>query len=336
MHPIPMVRVNAIVPFVSFLENAGAPVERMMEAVRLPPRILDDPERLLPLHQGMAFVDFAARSENLSDIGALVGLRTPFDELGAFGRLVRGAPTLHQALNRIIDAIPLHNSGEVIWLDCQGDRALMCHTLAMSDVPGRKQAALFAVVMIVQAIRVVLGPRWMPESVRLSAAEAANRKRYEAILGVPVICGGRFEAVVFARSLLAASPVTYNPSPAERESDHDFLRSTAPAEDFAGSVRQTIGGLMSGGYPTIHMTAEAVGLSVRTLQRRLSDAGESYHLLAEAVRLENAVRLLRHTDAKLIDIAWELGYADPANFTRAFRRWTGEAPRAFRRAHTSG
>ncbi len=93
-------------------------------------------------------------------------------------------------------------------------------------------------------------------------------------------------------------------------------------------MRQAIGGLICDGYPTIHVTAEAVGLSVRTLQRRLADEGESYHHLADAVRLEAGLRLLRDTDAKLIDIAWELGYADPANFSRAFRRWTGMSPRA--------
>ncbi len=99
-------------------------------------------------------------------------------------------------------------------------------------------------------------------------------------------------------------------------------------------MRQAIGGLLCDGYPTIQVTAEAVGLSVRTLQRRLSREGENYHHLADAARLETGMRLLRDTDAKLIDIAWELGYSDPANFTRAFRRWTGMPPRAFRRAGT--
>ncbi len=281
MHPIPMVRASAIVPFVSFLESAGAPAERLMQQVRLSPRIFESPEQLLPLHQGMAFLERAARAEKLTDIGLQVGLRTRFHELGAFGLLVRGVPTLQQALNRIVDAIALYNSGEVIWLDCEGDRALMCHKMALSDVGGQRHGALFAVVMIIEAIRSVLGPQWVPAEVRLSAAEEPNRRHYETMLDAPVVCGSQFEAVVFPQSLLAKAPVTRIPSIVEESSDHDFLRSTAQAADFAGSVRQAISTLLCDGYPNIQVTAEAVGFSVRTLQRRLSEAGESYHHLME-------------------------------------------------------
>lgn len=71
------------------------------------------------------------------------------------------------------------------------------------------------------------------------------------------------------------------PAPIGHEDDYEFLRATASAEDFAGSVRQTIGALLYDGYPDIHHTAEAVGLSVRTLQRLLAEEGESYRHLVD-------------------------------------------------------
>jgi AraC-like DNA-binding protein len=335
MRPIPMVRASAIVPFVDFLETAGAPAERLLEDVGLSPCVVEDPERLLPLHGCLAFLGHIARAEKLADLGLTVGLQTRFDQLGAFADMVRGANTLYEALNRLIGAIALFNSGERVWLDCQGERAQFCHAYDRFDAPGRRHGELYATVMMIAAIRAVLGPQWMPNGVRLSRAEEPNRMRYETMLGVPVVCEDRSQAVVFARALLAARPMTCRPSPNGLEDDYELLRATAPAEDFAGCVRQTIETLLCDGYPDIHHTAEMVGLSARTLQRRLARADESYNHLVESVRLDTGIRLLSDCDTRLVDIAAELGYADQANFTRAFRRLTGMSPRAFRRAQSS-
>lgn len=80
----------------------------------------------------------------------------------------------------------------------------------------------------------------------------------------------------------------------------------------------------------IEDAASSLGLSVRTLQRRLAEAGLSYTALRNQVRLEKASRLIDDSDARLIDVAYQLGFSDPSHFTRAFKSWTGLAPRQFR------
>ena len=84
------------------------------------------------------------------------------------------------------------------------------------------------------------------------------------------------------------------------------------------------------GYPTVNYTAHRVGIPVRTLQRRLRDSGLSYSELVEQTRFELACRLLDKPGAKATDVARALGYTDPSSFSRAFRRWTGMSPRAYR------
>ena len=75
----------------------------------------------------------------------------------------------------------------------------------------------------------------------------------------------------------------------------------------------------------------SVGLSVRSLQRRLAEDGLTYSQLREELRRDAAFRLIEDRGLNLADIASTLGYSDPAHFNRAFPRWTCQSPRAYRR-----
>ena len=109
----------------------------------------------------------------------------------------------------------------------------------------------------------------------------------------------------------------------------------AAAPEFVASIREAIETLSCGeDYPTLRATAEFVGMSVRTLQRHLAQAGASHHMLVAQARFATAAAVLERTDAKILELALDLGYSDHANFTRAFRRWAGCAPRVYRSKKT--
>jgi AraC-like DNA-binding protein len=79
-------------------------------------------------------------------------------------------------------------------------------------------------------------------------------------------------------------------------------------------------------------------VSVRTLQRQLGALGTSFQELLEDLRRTRAIAYLTETDEAVEIVATRLGYGDPSNFRRAFRRWSGTTPAAFRaqhRAHSS-
>jgi AraC-like DNA-binding protein len=108
----------------------------------------------------------------------------------------------------------------------------------------------------------------------------------------------------------------------------------APVLDFADSLEQILTTLLLSGYPTtVNLAAEISGVSVRTLQRQLSQHDLSYSRLMDKVRYRLAVSWLNNPDIQLIEIAYALGFADPANFTHAFRRWSGMTPSQFRKQH---
>ena len=105
----------------------------------------------------------------------------------------------------------------------------------------------------------------------------------------------------------------------------------AHSDDFGSAVQRIVATLLPDGCPHIHLVSEVVRLSTRTLQRRLHAEGLTFAQVVARTRFVEALRLLDDPKRKVIDVALDLGYSDPAHFTRAFERWTGFTPREYRR-----
>ena len=98
----------------------------------------------------------------------------------------------------------------------------------------------------------------------------------------------------------------------------------------APQIRHWLASLPAGDTPRLVDAAHACGLGPRTLMRRLQAEGASFQGLLDAHRQAQTLRLLRETRLSVEDIATQLGYADPSNFSRTVRRWFGQAPSALR------
>ena len=100
---------------------------------------------------------------------------------------------------------------------------------------------------------------------------------------------------------------------------------------FAEEVRSTISKELSGGNPCAGNIAGRVGVSERTLRRRLQAAGTSYQTLLDERRYDAALRYLRDDGCSLLEVGFLLGFSDSSGFARACKRWTGKTPVELRR-----
>ena len=116
-----------------------------------------------------------------------------------------------------------------------------------------------------------------------------------------------------------------------------MLAHDATARDTARHLRKVIGALMEKGrcQPDIQSVAALMNTSVRTLQRRLREIGLTYAGIVQQARCAEARQMLKDGGRNIGEIARALGYSDHAHFTRAFQRWTGVTPHAFRRRRRS-
>ncbi len=120
---------------------------------------------------------------------------------------------------------------------------------------------------------------------------------------------------------------TLTPSAKHREELTEF----PVAHDLIDEVTRILVSLMSTGDGTIERVAEQLGISRRTLQRRLHECGALFADIVASKRLELSSRYLGDRSLTLTQVAFQLGYSDLSAFSRAFRRWTGRSPLAFRR-----
>ena len=102
-------------------------------------------------------------------------------------------------------------------------------------------------------------------------------------------------------------------------------------EGVALDVRRALASRIGGGDTRIQTIARTLAMSARSLQRRLAVAGVSYQQLLDLARKDAAERYLTDSLLSIGEVAYLLGYSEPAAFNRAFRRWHKETPQAFRR-----
>jgi AraC-like DNA-binding protein len=105
---------------------------------------------------------------------------------------------------------------------------------------------------------------------------------------------------------------------------------SAVCADAVASVRHVLRRRLGDGEISLRHVTDELGVSARTLQRQLSEAGTSFTELLQDTRRERALFYLRQSDLSLSEIAFLLGFDTPSSFFRAFGRWTGQTPGAFR------
>lgn len=329
--PILFARSSALQPFLSFLKAIGAPVDRWVQQAGLPASALADAEGLIPLSAAYRFTELAARKGRMEDLGMVVGSKTSAFELGLFGKALEATETVYDYLQtgvRLADS--LSSGGTRFWLSTEGDVIRINQRLAGPAGRGRCIADIYTLVVTLNTLRQLIDQAWNPGEIRLLAGDEALLGDRHFFGDAVIVPNQRHSSFTLPRSATKL-PVRNNEvfgSPAAALA-LPGVADPMPA-DFRASVEQLIESLAGEDFPDIHETAHAAGMSPRTLQRRLQQAGTSYLQVVTGTRIGLARHWLTASDLPVADISAMLGYTDASNFTRAFRRETGISPREYR------
>jgi AraC-like DNA-binding protein len=119
----------------------------------------------------------------------------------------------------------------------------------------------------------------------------------------------------------------------DRYADESVAR-IPKGDDLMERARHHLVGVLADGTPSLEGLAKYLGVSGRTLQRRLGEEGTTFQHLLDTLRRGQALKLLDDGDLSVGEVAERLGFADSATFRRAFKRWTGASPRDYSRRHS--
>ena len=182
------------------------------------------------------------------------------------------------------------------------------------------------------------GGRPFLRALRFRHAEPAHRSEYDRIFAVPISFGADRDGMLIDEGFLQLRLPAANPYVARLLSERaDALLSELDSSmSVRGRVEQLLKSRLRSGQAAMAGVARDLGLSRRTLARRLKAEGTTFEQVLTGLRHEIAMQRLAGDGASVSQTAYLLGFSDPAAFSRAFRRWTGRSPSAFRAASGTG
>lgn len=330
MEAIPMIRARYLQAFAQAADAAGVRSYRLAAELKIPDKVFEDPDTVHPANQLFAFAGAAARATGRADLGLEAG-RMKLQDHGDFGMKVVGSLTLHQALASFCTEALREYSRAFFWIERRGETTWFCRHRIDGSEDERRQVELYLVELMLQTVRMVAGPQWRPREIWLQTDEVAALRDTETLAPLNVRFGRPILAIPLPRRMMSRTvPRTPGNRARVNGKSPGAELSSMPSDDLIGSLDHVVSLYLGGGHPTIEKLAKVVGLSVRTLQRRLSATGTTYSQLVDEVRMRAALPLLEDPDILLTEIAYDLGYSHPAHFTRAFRRWAGVTPSEYR------
>lgn len=327
LHPVAIAQV-----MVNFAARLGVDAETCLLGTGITPAQLRDAEALISREQEMRLIEnLILALPQVPALGFELGLQYNVATFGIWGFALRTSRTLREALERCLRYLPLSTAYCRFWpvIDerefafCADPGAIPQHLRQFLLERDTATAVNLVKELSLSGIR--------PRGLEYEGPAPAHAACIEALCGIAPRYGGARNAIVLRRED-AEIPLPMYDAHLARLLD-DQCRAQLKRRQVSGAtgqVRQLILGPL-GLVASIEDVAQHIAMAPRSLRRKLEEEGTSFRDLVEAERRQLAVQLLQGTQMKLDEIALQLGYGDTASFTRAFRRWFGQAPGEYRK-----
>lgn len=285
----------------------------------------------LSVPDGQRFLHQMTELTGEPDLGLLAARET---KLGAFDVLefvAFSAPTWRAALETLFRYIHLMNEAADFRIETVGDQArIVLH----STVPLTRAGIDFQSAALHIATTRWFGQQPPELEVHFTYAEPDDVSQHRAVFGdAELVFDAPWNGFIFGAFHLEKKLTSADPSVHQVLRDHAdrLLQKLAPGDSLVERIRAQLLESLKEGPLTAEAVAASMGITRRTLTRRLRQEGTSFTELLEDIRHQAALHYLDTTDHSLDDIAFLVGFSESSAFVRAFKRWQGASPTAYRR-----
>jgi AraC-like DNA-binding protein len=321
----------------AYMRARGADADAALRRAALEPGDLTDPDRRVPLIRYLELLEICAELLDDPQFGLKFGARYEPRHAGVVGNVALASRTVREAFEMVGRYMPTMVDGTVHGLEVTGGLAFVYWYYIDPLMMSYRQKADWAIAFACNLLRTGLGePRFTPREVLLPQLgdETPQQRRIRAeVMGEDIRVGHPWAGIRIDARLLDRPMATADAMVENLMRHYGDLRLAALPEQRGEieQLRREIARVLVKGETGIERVAKSMGMSVRTLQRRLQENGLAYSDLQEDVRKTLAVNLLENDTLALSEIAFSLGYSDVSAFNHAFRRWVGQSPGDYRR-----
>jgi AraC-like DNA-binding protein len=325
---LPLSRLKLFSPVMHALEDIGIDPNKILEPQGLTVEGVDNPG--LFVHAGVMFglVEAAGAAASIRGFCTAVGENLDLSSWFQNTNFVNDASTTGDLMTRFTSAVSQETTSTYYRLLIEGDRACFSQhrVIVPPFVPAHTDA--LQIGLWVKILHRALGDGWIASQVVATVSDPAALP--EDFHGIKAIKGGRQGfSISFPASWLTA---TFDRKMFNRCSSN-IGRSTLVPSNLVASVRLVLRPHLARQDLNAKRAAELCGFRPSILKRKLAAHHTSIFQELDTMKKEVAIDALLQADRSIGEIAASVGYADPTAFSRAFKRWTGDSPRAYRKNH---
>lgn len=315
------------------LLSRGFTENQVFRGTNISPSILNVDHPSMPLPDIALFFEHAAKLTGDDTIGLKRGQARDFRKAGLISYVGLSSPTVRDAFSNMIrymrvfsDAIEFDHSdmarsGKLAW------------TYAVTQDVNRRQFAEFAAAGMVHDMRVAAHKSFKPHFVAFRHARRTNIDAFTTYFGCDVHFAQHENELHFDPAVLDLPLATSDNDLLSVLRDHCELvlrekgRNTHP---LILDVERAIADHLASGRATQSHIASVLGMSSRSLSRKLAEENTTFGTVLDGLRSSLAKAYLRDSDLTVSEIAYLLGYAQSSSFNEAFKRWTDQTPGQYR------
>ena len=326
---VPLTYVEALL---ELAHTFGVERDALFAAARVKPQVLQHP------NGRVSFLDFnllaiaALQACHEPALGLLLGQRLNVSSHGILGYAVLASANLGQAIQFALKYYRVLGLTFDLELIEHPERMELRAIESMPMGPLTRFAAEGLLASLYSIARFLVGVDLQGLTVGFAHAAPAYAERYREIFGVAAQFDQPWHSLSMPKRYLAQPMALANPGTVQMcEQQCEALLATLDVQEGLLTRVRRLLLARPGDFPNLQSAAQALHTSGRSLRRHFSDLGTSYQQVLDEVRKRLALQYLSTTHLPLYEIAFLLGFSDPSNFRRAFKKWTGKTPGDYRR-----
>ena len=328
MEPIDFPAIHTL-QLIDVVARWNVTAEELLGPLGLSVETVSDPAARISVAMIETMVARARALTGEPGLGFYLGLQMRISSLGYLGFAAMTSATLRDAIEIGVRFAPTRTAAFALRMHTEGNMgALVIEEHA--DLGTARDVVLLWLIVGIWQIGQALTGKSLGGRVEIAAPAPPYYDRFATVLAGAVQFNRPEHRLIFDTSVLELPLVLRDPAAEKlaRQQCERELDSLGYAQRTAAAVRR----VLADRFLTVDEVARQLGQSQRTLKRRLAAEGTTYSQILDDERRERALLLIHAQDLSLDQIAERAGYTDLANFTRAFRRWTGMTPAAFRKS----